>query len=395
MVERRVLVTGAAIVNAAGTDADRIHDALVRGETFLQLVPGFGVAGVAAEPRAAAEVQPGWPPIEDRATQLALHAARRALHESGLDLERADLGRIGAVLGLEAGARSWVERASAVGQAHSAVGLPRSLQETLAEHFGLAGFGETVACDRASGAAALYTAWRVIRSSWADVVLAGGCEAPLSGLGTACHRASGELSDVTDPTLAYCPFDGRRKGLVLGEGAAVLVLEEAEHARRRGAVVLGEILGAAITTELTPTSTDAFQRAMLGALERAAVDPANVDLVLAEGAGTRLGDDLEAQALAKVFAAHPPLVGCAKPAYGHLFGASCATEVVLALAAARARCVPPIAGLSAPDVDSRVRLVREPTESTVSIFVANARSRYGANVSLVVADAERLSRTPR
>jgi 3-oxoacyl-[acyl-carrier-protein] synthase II len=372
MNERRVVVTAVAAINAAGGDARRAHEAIARGDVFLRSLPrlaaanapvcvGGEVRGEGAAEDAASE--------RDRAAHLVLGATEQALRESRLDLSRGG-DRIGVAFGHDAvpedGAR-----------------LPLALQELAAQRFDVGGFAQSVGCDRASGAAAMYVAWRAIRAGDADVMIAGGSEAPLTPLGLACHFASGELSIGREPMAAYRPFDRARAGLALGEGAAVLVLEEEAHARARGATIVGELIAASMTTDPGAASGDAWVRAMRDVLARGRLDPSRIDLVLAEGAASREGDLLEARALGSVFGEDGPLVSCTKGAYGHLLGASGATEAVIALLSMQTGRVPPIAGLARPDPSMRARFVREPTARALSTALVNARSRRGVNVSLL------------
>jgi 3-oxoacyl-[acyl-carrier-protein] synthase II len=379
MAERVVVVTGVGLVNAAGIGAARVHDAVSRGESFLRVVPRLAAAGLPVRIGGEAPHIGASEAYAGRTASLVVRAADLALRNAELDIQRAQRDRVGVVLG---------QPESTFDDPRHEAGEPRArigLHDIVARRYAAAGFVTSVAGDRASGAAALYFAARAIRMGLADVILAGGGESPLEPLAITCRLAAGELSTSTDPGAAYRPFDRDRSGYVLGEGAAVLVLEEASHARRRGAPVLGALVGASMATGAGTSASHALERAMRDAIARAPLDARRVDLVVAEGDASRDGDRVEARAIARVIG-RDALATCTKGAYGHLLGASGATEAAIGLIAMQTRRVPPIAGLARADPDMPLAFVIEPIEHRTRTLLVNARGRHGIHVSLLFRD---------
>ncbi len=149
------------------------------------------------------------------------------------------------------------------------------------------------------------------------------------------HYETGEISGASNPDTAYQPFDKERSGIVLGEGSTVLVLESEEHALARGAKIYGEVTSSSMTTDTDPTEGIHFKRAMDKALSNADLSPSDIDIVFAEGCGTQTGDRIEAEVISAVFESTAPDVPVAVPKslFGHLYGASCTTEVACSLMA--------------------------------------------------------------
>jgi 3-oxoacyl-(acyl-carrier-protein) synthase len=264
--------------------------------------------------------------------------------------------------------------------------FPTAAQGFVSIRFGLRGFSKSFACDRASDACAVFFALRAIRWGYNDVVLTGGSEAPITRLGVAAHVSTGELSRRLDPEHAYLPFDRDRNGLVLGEGSTVLILEELAHAKQRGARIYGEVLAVEQRTG-DPEDPSALESALTSALRSAACVPEQIDLVLADGCGTVVGDRTEALALHRVFGLGRarPRVTVPKAAYGHLYGASFSTELACGLLAMDRGVLPPTVSTRSVSPDCDVRLVVEAIPAHLEHVCVNGRSREGTNVCLVAA----------
>ena len=336
-----------------------------------------------------------WVIKTDTFIHFALAASKLALQDAGIEPVQQDPFRIGVFFGNNSGGwdiseRGWYEfhqqgpRQTNPWQATA--WFPTGAQGFVTIIFGLKGYSKSFVCDRASGAYGLYFGARSIQLGHNDVVLAGGTEAPISRLGLTCYVGTGDLARTREPEGAYRPFDARRFGLVLGEGSTVLVLEELEHARARGAQIYGEYLGGATTTDHAEDGHAGLVRAMRKALSASSVSVSEVDLVLPEGCGSPLGDRVEARALEEVFGMRLAEVPATVPkaTYGHLYGAATATELVCGLMAMREGLIPPTLNFAEADPDCRLRIVAHPERRAVSRIVANARSREGVNVSLVI-----------
>ncbi len=353
---RRVVITGAGTVNPLGPDLPATRAALAAGRAAIGPVTFRDADRLTV--RVAAQVawddsrlSPQDLARQDRATRFCIAAAREAMAQSGATFDPA---RAGAIIGTAAGGHTTIEDAyrAVFAEGRNRVPpltVPRLMASAAPSHlslaYGLQGpcFAVSSACASANHAIGL--AMQLIRAGAADVMLAGGAEAMVTFGGLKAWEGLRVLSPTT------CrPFAATRDGLVLGEGAAVLVLESAAHAQARGAPVLAELAGFGMTADagdlLAPT-LDGPARAMRAALADAGLAPQDIGYVNAHGTGTRLNDATEAQAIRAVFAAPPP-VSSTKGAHGHLIGAAGAVEA-LACLMALSGTLPPTANHDAPD----------------------------------------------
>jgi nodulation protein E len=251
-------------------------------------------------------------------------------------------------------------------------------------HFGLRGptFAVASACSSANHALAL--AFQFIRSGTADVMLAGGCEAPLS-FG---HLKAWEALRVVAPDTCR-PFSADRRGMVLGEGAAVLVLESLEHAQARHAVILGEVAGAGMSADaghITQPSVAGAAEAMRRALRDAGLTPNAVDYINAHGTGTKANDVTEARAIHEVFGPRTASlpVSSTKSLHGHTLGAAGAIEAVATLVALGDNFLPPTAGFTSPDPECPLDVVpNEAREAQPRVALSNSFAFGGLNAVLV------------
>jgi 3-oxoacyl-[acyl-carrier-protein] synthase II len=300
----------------------------------------------------------------DRFTQLALAACAEALADAGWVGELPyEPGRVGCVLGTGIGGISTLVEGQDTlrergGEYVSPLSVPLMMSNAgaaaLSMHHGLRGPTYAVSTACASGAHALGCAMRMLQSGEADAVVAGGSEAGLTPLARAAFSALDALSQIG----VSRPFDARRDGFVMGEGAAVLVLERAGDARSRDADVLGTLRGYGASSDahhLTAPREDGQGQsaAMIAALADAAIAPEDVDYVNAHGTSTPLNDRAETQAIKLALGDHARRipVSSTKSAIGHLLGAAGAVEAVATLLALRERVAPPTLGLSEPDAD--------------------------------------------
>lgn len=396
----RVAVTGIGVVNPLGTETEPFWKAVLARQSAVGEVSRFDTSGLpvrlAAEVRgfrAADRVPRRLVVKSDVFAHYAMAAADEALTQAGLSAGTYDPFRTGICFGnnsggwdlCERGFREYYEQGpTMINPWQATAWFPTAAQGFVSIRYGIRGYSKSVACDRASGAGALFYAVRSIRWGHNDIVLAGGSEAPVTRLGMAAHVTTGEISRTAAPEDAYLPFDTGRDGLVLGEGSAVLVLEELEHARRRGARVLGEVLAVEQRTA-APDDPTAQADAIGAALRAAGIAPSEVATVFAEGCGTRHGDRTEAAALRAVFGPGGVPVTVPKAGYGHLYGASAATELACALLAMRDGIVPPTPSVRRPDPDLGVDLVTAPRDGRAGPAVVTATSREGTSVAAVVA----------
>ncbi|MGN6693578.1 MAG: beta-ketoacyl-ACP synthase II [Aquihabitans sp.] len=411
---RRVVVTGVGAVTPAGADAaTTFATALSRPSTASPITTwnteGHPVRFAAQIPDldTSAVLQPRDVRRVDRVSQLGLLAAEEALRQAGLagdvDPAAVDHSGVAVVIGSGVGGILTLEDQIAVrvtkGVARvSPMLIPMMMANAtsglVALRHGFRGTTFSVATACASGADSIGAGLDLIRSGRADVVVAGGTEAAITPTAMGAFARMGALSSRNDdPATASRPFDRDRDGFVMGEGAGVVVLEAASHAFDRGATVLGEIAGSGSTCDahhITAPDPDGSGAVacMEHALRDAGIAPAEVAHVNAHGTSTPLNDAAESLAMAKVFGDHRPPTTSTKGVTGHLVGATGAVEAILALLAARAGTVPPVANLVEPDVPGDVDLVHgAPRSIPVGPALSNSFGFGGHNASIVVVPA--------
>jgi 3-oxoacyl-[acyl-carrier-protein] synthase II len=350
---REVVMTGIGCVTPIGTGADGLWQGLRARRSAVRTITRFDPEPFKS--RIAAEID-GFVPTDhlpekaarriDRFSQLGVVSAVLALRDAELVLEREDRDRVGVMMGTALGGVAQAEEQAAVYMRHGLRHVAPTLATAvfggavscnIAIHVGCTGPNSTNGMSCASGTIGIGEAFHTIRSGRADVMLAGGAEAPLAPLSFGAFtliRAMSTRND--DPATASRPFDATRDGFVMGEGAAVLVLEEKQRALARGARVYAELLGYALTNDAyhmsapRPDGRDAA-RAVRLALEDARVAPHEIEYVNAHGSSTPLNDSTETAALKQVFGEHAQrlAVSGTKGYYGHALGASGAIEAAI------------------------------------------------------------------
>ncbi|MEU4116027.1 beta-ketoacyl-ACP synthase II [Kitasatospora sp. NPDC028055] len=403
--DRRVVVTGLGPVTAIGVGADDFHAAQLKGLSGIRTITRFDATDFPV--RIAGEVDlpedltlpPRQAVSADRCTQLAVAAATLALRDAELDLAAEDRTRIGAVVGTgTGGVTTWETNSAAMLKGPHRLGarfIPMSMANAPASRLcvdlGLLGPSSAVVTACASGAEALIVAAQMIASGEADVVLAGGTEAPVSPMmvgGFAKIRALATRND--SPEQASRPFSADREGFVLGEGAAVLVLESAAHAARRGARVLAELRGYGRTSDAHHVTAPhpegaGAARALEAALRSARLAPEDVSHINAHGTGTSYNDSAEALALHTALGRAAPRipVSATKSMTGHSLGAAGAIEAVASVQALVHGVVPPTLNLDRPDPAIGLDVVGDvPRELPVRAVLSNSFAFGGHNVVL-------------
>ena len=259
--------------------------------------------------------------------------------------------------------------------------------------FGLKGPNHAVVTACSTGAHAIGDAGRLIALGDAEVMVAGGTESPINRLSmagfAACRALSTSFND--DPPRASRPYDRDRDGFVMAEGAGIVVLEELEHARRRGAKIYAELIGYGLSGDahhITAPSEDGdgAQRCMAAAIKRAAISPAEIDYINAHGTSTPLGDEIELGAVQRIVgnAAGRVSMSSTKSSIGHLLGAAGAVEAIFSVLAIRDNIVPPTINLDNPSVETAIDLVpHKAKKREVNVVLTNSFGFGGTNASLV------------
>ena len=413
---RRVVVTGIGAVTPLGGDIKVTWERLLESESGARTIESFDVSDLPA--KVACQVPAGnqrgafnaddWlePKEQRKVDQFIIYgiaAAEQALRDSGWVAEtNTDQIRSGVLLGSGIGGLPAIENASIVVKERgprrlSPFFIPAALINLMSGHVSirnnLRGPNHAVVTACATGAHAVGDAARLIMLDDADVMVAGGAEAAVCRLGIAGFAAMRALStNFNDtPEKASRPWDRDRDGFVMGEGAGVLVLEELEHARARGAQIYAEVSGYGLSGDAHHISAPATDgeggfRAMQGALRRAGLNPEDIDYVNAHGTSTPLGDEIEIGSLKRLFgdAAYSISVSSTKSAIGHLLGAAGSVEAIFSILAIVNDVVPPTLNLEIPSEDCDLDLTpHQPKERPIRAALSNSFGFGGTNASLV------------
>jgi 3-oxoacyl-(acyl-carrier-protein) synthase len=419
----RVWVTGCGVLSPIGADPEALADALEQQHSGVAPLAADATLGVeagstvvAALPGDSGAPDRAWPSalvsLLDRTSVLALRAAEAAWRDAGLAPAGAgkdgasaavasalDPARVGVAWGCGTGGAGTSERsyldllASPPRRLHPYT-VVRTMNNAPAAHIamrhGLQGPLLAVSNACASAAQAIGEALWWIRAGRADLVVVGGSEALLLPGVIRAWQAMAVLArpDAANPAHSCRPFDRRRNGLVLGEGAGALVLESEAHARARGARRLAELAGYGCSSDavhLSRPDEAGQQRAMCQALADAGLAPQQIGHVNAHGTGTPVGDAVEARSIQAVFGTHRPAVSAGKALHGHLMGAGGAVELIAALQALRRGRVPPSAHVDDSDCDAWIDLVRgAPRELPMQAVLSNSFAFGGTNAALVL-----------
>jgi 3-oxoacyl-[acyl-carrier-protein] synthase II len=409
---RRVVVTGTGGLCSVGNSTSEIWAAISAGTSGIAPITRFDAEGF--ETRFAGEVKDFDPATAigrkesrrmDRYTQLSVAAAREAVGMAGLDVP-AKATRVGVLVGTGMGGMETFEAGTEtlltsgpkrISPFFVPMMLPNMASGTVSIDVGAKGpnFGTVSAC--ASSAHAIGEATLMIRNGIADAMIAGGGEAAVTRMGIAGFNAMGALSKRNDdPQAASRPFDLDRDGFVLAEGAAILVLEEREHALARGATILAEVIGYGTTDDANhmvqpAPGGEGAARAMIIALEDAGIDSGEIDYINAHGTSTQLNEKLETQAVQRVFGerAGSVPISSTKSMTGHLLGAAGSLEALITIAAMKDGLLPPTINQQTSDPDCALDTVPNTARpATIHLAMSNSMGFGGHNVSLILASAE-------
>jgi 3-oxoacyl-[acyl-carrier-protein] synthase II len=409
-MKRRVVVTGLGVVTSLGRAVDQFWDRLVRGDSGVGPITLFDVSGYRVQFAGEVPWKPEGEGIAnikelrrlDRFTQFAMASASDAVADSGIDFSKEDPYRCGVVIGSGIGGLSEFEaqheRLLTKGiDKVSPFTIPKLMVNSASGHvssmYGIKGPNFAVATACASAANSIGDALRAVQFGDADVMITGGSEAALTPMGLAGFQNMRALSFRTEaPQQASRPFDLERDGFVLAEGAGVVVLEELEHARSRGARIYGELMGYGASGDaghITQPDEEGrgAARAMKMALADAGLAPEAIQYVNAHGTSTPLGDKAETIAMKKVFGGHAGklAISSTKSQLGHTLGASGGIELVIcALTLARGVIAPTI-NLENPDPECDLDYTpKTAREAAVKIAMSNSFGFGGHNASLVL-----------
>ena len=406
---RRVVVTGMSVVTALGLELDEFWEKLCAGKSGVGPLSRFDTSDFKV--RFGGEIK-DFDPTEfiperdlrrlDRFVQFALYAAHKAVKQSGIDLPAGDQWRQGVLVGSGIGGLNEIEEqhSNLFDRGPNRVSpfmIPKLMVNAasgnISVRFGLRGPNSAVATACASASNAIGDAYKLIQHDMADVMITGGSEAAITPMGLSGFARMAALSTRNDdPQTASRPFDRDRDGFVLAEGAGIVVLEEYEHARRRGAKILGEVLGYGMSadgshiTAPDPGGAGAAY-AMAGALWDAKLNSDQIDYINAHGTSTPLGDKAETAAIKKVFRenAKSLMVSSTKSQLGHLLGASGGVEFVISVMALLNQVAPPTINLDNPDEECDLDYIPHQARSVrLDRVLSNSFGFGGHNACLII-----------
>ena len=407
---RRVVVTGLGLVCGVGKTVSEVWQGLLAGRSGMAEIKAFDLTGHAV--RFAAEVKDFDPLLfiekkearkMGRFIHFAIAAAQEAMDHSGLKIDESNHDQVGVHIGSGIGGFDIIEREHSAMLAGgprkiSPFFIPGSIINLAAGHvsirFGARGPNEATATACTSSAHSIGDAFRIIQRGDADAMIAGGTEAAITPMGVGGFAAMKALSTRNDdPTHACRPFDKDRDGFVVGEGAGILILEELELARARGAHILAEVVGYGMSSDayhmtgMAPEG-EGCRRAMNAALKVAGISPDKIDYVNAHATSTPLGDALESKAIENVFGEHALnqtlLVSSTKSMTGHLLGGAGGLEAGITIMAMLEQTAPPTMNLEERDPQCRLNYVpNAPQRAKIDYALSNSFGFGGTNGSLV------------
>lgn len=404
---RRVVVTGMGAVTPIGIGVEAFWEGLKQGRTGFAPITRFDASEYKCS--LAAEVRDFDPEkYMDKKTarrmeqfcQFAVAAAGEAIADAGLNLEQEDPWRVGCSIGSGIGSLQAMEREydrltqkgpSRVSPLFVPLMISNMAAGNVSIFYGLKGKNLNVVTACATGTNSIGEAFRAIQYGDADVMAAGGAEGCVTPLGIAGFCALTALSSSTDPQRCSIPFDKDRSGFVMGEGAGVVILEELEHARRRGARILAEVLGYGCSSDayhITSPAEDGAgaAKAMANALEDGGIQPQQLTYINAHCTGTRLNDLFETRAIKLAFGEHAKnlKINSTKSMIGHLLGAAGAVEFIACVKQLQEGYIHKTAGLRESEEELDLDYCREDSREEVPYALSNSLGFGGHNASLLI-----------
>lgn len=407
-MSRRVVVTGMGAITPIGLNVEEFWNGIRKQEVGIDFITKFDASGFKA--KLAAEVKgfdakqfmdPKAAKRMELFSQYAVAAAKEAIEDSGLNIEAEDAFIVGTSVGSGIGSLQALEKehATLLSKGPSRINpllVPLMISNMAAGNvaiaFGLRGKSINVVTACASGTNSIGEAFRSIQFGEADVMVAGGTEASVTPIGIGGFAALTALSSSEDPKRASIPFDKDRNGFVLGEGAGIVVLEELEHAKARGAKIYAEVAGYGCSSDayhITSPAEDGSgaARAMLNAIREAGITPADVDYINAHGTSTHHNDLFETRAIKLAFedAADKVMISSTKSMIGHLLGAAGAVEFIAGVKSVTDGYVHPNVGLRETEEELSLNYVKgDGVSADVRYVLSNSLGFGGHNASILI-----------
>ena len=407
-MEKRVVITGLGAITPIGKNVDETWKAIENKKCGIDDITLVDTTNF--KTKLAAEVKE-YNPLDyfepkqakrlDRYSQFAIIAAREAVKDSGITKENTDYDRVGIFVSSGIGGLNTIQEQCEVNYVKgnnrvSPMFIPMSIANmaagNVAIEFGFKGESVSLVTACSSSTHAIGEAYKTIKHGYEDVIIAGGSEAPICEIGIAGFENMKALSSSTDKNRASIPFDKERSGFVMGEGAAMLILEELEHAKKRGAKIYAEVIGFGSTTDayhITSPCPDGEggAKAMIRAIEDSKIKKEDVDYINAHGTSTHLNDSTETMAIKTAFgeASKKLMVSSTKGNVGHLLGAAGSLEALICVKAIENQLVPPTINYKVKDEECDLDIVpNEPRKANLNIVMSNSLGFGGHNASIVI-----------
>ena len=413
-MEKRVVITGIGAITPIGNNTKELWEAILQKKCGIAPIKSFNAEGYKTS--LVAEIK-DYNPLEyfeakqakrlDKCSQYAIIAAREAFKDSGITHENTDFERIGVFVGSGIGGLKTIQDQCEINitKGHNRISpmfIPMSICNmpagNIAIELGLKGESISTVSACSSSTHAIGEAYRTIKYGAEDVILAGGTESSICEVGIAGFENMKALSYATDPNRASIPFDKERSGFVMGEGAGVLVLEELEHAQKRGAKIYAEIIGYGATSDAYHITSPAPNgeggaRAMRRAIEDAKIDPEKIDYINAHGTSTHLNDSLETMAIKTALgevASKKVMISSTKSNMGHMLGAAGGVEAIVCVQAINEGKVPPTINYQIKDEECDLDIVpNEVREANLNVVMSNSLGFGGHNASIILKKFEK------
>ncbi len=407
-MERRVVITGLGAITPIGNNVEEFWNGIKEGKCGIDEIKGFDTTGYKV--RLAAEVK-GYNAEDyferreakrmDKFSQYAIIASREAWKDSGLDKEKENMERVGVIVGSGIGGLATIEKdiGSLVEKGPDRISpmfIPMCIGNMAAGNvaidLGVKGESISMVTACASGTHCIGESFRMIKHGYQDIIIAGGTEASVTPSGIAGFTNIKALTQETDKNRASMPFDKERSGFVMGEGAGIVILEELEHAKARGAKIYAEIVGYGATSDAYHITSPApggegGARAMKVAMEEAGVKPEEITYINAHGTSTHLNDSCETSAVKTAFgeAAKKVMISSTKGNTGHLLGAAGGVEAVICAKSIADNFVPPTINYKVPDEECDLDIVPNKGRNVeVNYAMSNSLGFGGHNASILL-----------
>ncbi len=407
----KVAVTGLGVVAPSGIGKRQFWANIKAGRSFVKEITRFDsskypahIAGQIDDLEKYSRFSQRLLKKIDAFSHMALIASELSLEDAGIDIKKEDPNLVGIFLGNALGGWMYaetelrdlyIEGRNGVSPYMASAWFPAAPQGQVSIYYGIKGFSKTIVADRASSSMAIGYARKTLLKNKLDMILAGGMEAPVTPYALLCCNTYGGLSqNNSNPEKAYRPFDKKRDGFVIGEGAGIIVMEPLTRATVRGARISAVISGYATTCDgidrINPDiSGNQLARAIEMALSEAKLKPQDIDYISLDGLALDIWDKSEASAIKNVFGERAKMIpaSCPKSMFGNLLGASGVLDLIIAILAMEHNLVPPTINLDEPDPNGLNYIRQEPKEHPVNKVLIISRGRGGINSALVVEKA--------